>query len=329
MAEYITKIRTEDGDKQIDYTALANLPSSDTSLSKSGEFADAKAVGDAISVANETINNITPADIDAVPITRKVNGKELSSDITLSATDVGASSSGHIHDDRYYTESEIDTKLSGKSDTNHTHNYAGSSSAGGSANSAVKLAAAKTIRTDLASTTAVGFDGSSNVTPGVTGILPIIHGGLGADNVAGALANLGLTKYYASANGSASSLSLSNTVITKLTLDNWKVNSGNKFTFSDGGIVMPKDGIVLICAGIYFNSATTSTPCSQGPYIFKNNVEIAGLVNYVQFPTTVGLAPFITEVAAGDVITLHGRSSGRDGSCMPNGGATALTVIYL
>lgn len=28
---------------------------------------------------------------------------------------------GHIHDDRYYTETEIDTLLSGKSDTTHTH----------------------------------------------------------------------------------------------------------------------------------------------------------------------------------------------------------------
>ena len=27
----------------------------------------------------------------------------------------------HTHDDRYYTESEIDTKLSGKSDTGHNH----------------------------------------------------------------------------------------------------------------------------------------------------------------------------------------------------------------
>ena len=45
----------------------------------------------------------------------------------------------HTHDDRYYTETEIDTKLSGKSDTTHTHKYAGSASAGGSANSAVRL----------------------------------------------------------------------------------------------------------------------------------------------------------------------------------------------
>lgn len=45
MEEYIKKIRTTTGDKQIDYTALANLPQSDKTLSKDGEFADAAAVG--------------------------------------------------------------------------------------------------------------------------------------------------------------------------------------------------------------------------------------------------------------------------------------------
>lgn len=33
----------------------------------------------------------------------------------------GKSNTGHTHDDRYYTESEVDTKLNGKSNTNHTH----------------------------------------------------------------------------------------------------------------------------------------------------------------------------------------------------------------
>lgn len=32
------------------------------------------------------------------------------------------SNNGHTHDDRYYTESEMNSKLSGKSDTNHSHN---------------------------------------------------------------------------------------------------------------------------------------------------------------------------------------------------------------
>ena len=33
----------------------------------------------------------------------------------------GKSNTGHTHDDRYYTESEINTKLAGKSDTSHSH----------------------------------------------------------------------------------------------------------------------------------------------------------------------------------------------------------------
>ena len=57
----------------------------------------------------------------------------------------GKSNTGHIHDDRYYTESEVNTKLANYQPkgnyaaAEHTHNYAGSGTAGGSANSAVKL----------------------------------------------------------------------------------------------------------------------------------------------------------------------------------------------
>lgn len=36
-----------------------------------------------------------------VPLTRKVNGKSLSTDITLTASDVGASASNHNHNDIY------------------------------------------------------------------------------------------------------------------------------------------------------------------------------------------------------------------------------------
>lgn len=57
--------------------------------------------------------------------------------------------------------------------------YAGSSSAGGSATSAVKLQNARTIQTNLASTSSASFDGTANVTPGVTGTLPVANGGTG------------------------------------------------------------------------------------------------------------------------------------------------------
>ena len=62
---------------------------------------------------------------------------------------------------------------------------------GGAAKSAVKLETARTIKVNLASTSAVNFDGTANVTPGVSGALPIANGGTGATTAAAAIANLG------------------------------------------------------------------------------------------------------------------------------------------
>lgn len=48
------------------------------------------------------------------------------------------------------------------------------------ADTADKLTTAHTIRTNLASTSAASFNGTANITPGVTGTLPIANGGTGA-----------------------------------------------------------------------------------------------------------------------------------------------------
>lgn len=61
-----------------------------------------------------TIDNVTnlQSSLNAkVPTSRTVNGKALSANISLSASDVGAAPSSHNHDDRYYTEDEIDEKF--------------------------------------------------------------------------------------------------------------------------------------------------------------------------------------------------------------------------
>lgn len=55
------------------------------------------------------------------------------------------------------TQNAITTALNGKSATGHTHNYAGSSSAGGNANAAVKLATPRKIGN-------VSFDGTADIT---------------------------------------------------------------------------------------------------------------------------------------------------------------------
>ena len=50
--------------------------------------------------------------------------------------------------------------------------------------SATKLANARTIQTNLSSTNSASFDGTSNVTPGVSGTLPVANGGTGQTNLA-------------------------------------------------------------------------------------------------------------------------------------------------
>ena len=59
-----------------------------------------------------TMNTEIKANTEAISGKADKNHTHTKSDIT---------DFDHTHDDRYYTESEIDTKLSGKSDTGHTH----------------------------------------------------------------------------------------------------------------------------------------------------------------------------------------------------------------
>lgn len=71
--------------------------------------------------------------------------------ITKLYTETGSATDGTM------TQNAITTALNGKSPTGHTHNYAGSSSAGGNANAAVKLATARKIGS-------ASFDGTADIT---------------------------------------------------------------------------------------------------------------------------------------------------------------------
>jgi hypothetical protein len=70
--------------------------------------------------------------------------------------------------------------------------YLGTYMSAHNAATATKLATARSIQTNLASTSAADFDGTKDITPGVTGTLPIASGGTGATTAAAAREALGI-----------------------------------------------------------------------------------------------------------------------------------------
>lgn len=155
------------------------------------------ATADELNYVDGVTSNIQTQLNAKVPTSRTVNGKALSANITLSASDVGADASGSsasaLTSAKAYTDAEItewvgDKKVSeqitaaiaSKSDSDHTHNYAGSSSAGGAANSVktnlvVKLNGGSTEGTNLFT-----YNGSTaktvNITPSAIGAAASSHG---------------------------------------------------------------------------------------------------------------------------------------------------------
>lgn len=198
------------------------------------------------------------ANLGGVPETRKVNGHALTSDVTLSASDVRALSvdGGIVNGDltvsgaqTFTSSASAPTTLTGASpcilfsetDTGKKYylvedgsnirlnedstagtlvwswdaknktfqtggTFAGSLS--GKATTATTLATARTVQTNLGSTSAASFNGSANITPGVTGTLPIANGGTGSTTAAGARSALGC--------GTAATMSYSTAAYTQL-----------------------------------------------------------------------------------------------------------------
>ena len=91
-----------------------------------------------------------------------------------------------------------DTKVTFSSNNNFfaTVTHEGVAKWLGNADTATKLATARTITANLASSTAGSFDGSANITVGVTGTLPIANGGTGATTAAAARTALGCAPAY-------------------------------------------------------------------------------------------------------------------------------------
>lgn len=103
------------------------------------------------------------------------------------------------------------------------------------------LKTSRSIQTNLGSTTAVSFNGSANITPGVTGTLGIANGGTGATSASAALTNLGA----AAASHTHSYLPLSGGTLTGQLKSTY--SGGNSFTGSGSNDI-----------GINFTNSDTS-----------------------------------------------------------------------
>lgn len=287
-----------------------------------------------------TISDMSQVQSQVANKVDKVDGKSLSSnDYTnveknkLSGIESGAQKNtitgikGDVETIYRTGEVNITPANIGAALSSHTHNYAGSASAGGAATSATKLATARTIQTNLASTSSASFNGTANITPGVTGTLSVANGGTGATTASAARTKLGVTNYGAacSAKGSASSLDLSAMEITNVTLNTWNSRTDTAFTFSGGGIKCPYAGTVLISGSVYIRSGTVIQ--LGGCYVYKGNAEIAS--QYVAMGSgSVSSGVKIINVAAGDVIYLKARYDVTT-TCVPNNCGTMLNIMYI
>lgn len=150
---------------------------------------------------NMTVGNAT----NATNATNAANAENATS--AASATKATQDGSGNNIASTYATKTELTEGLAGKQPTgnyalqNGTYagmtvgnatnaenaNHAASADSATDAQAAAqadKLAAARTMQVNLASSNAAEFDGTENVTPGVTGILPVANGGTGASSLA-------------------------------------------------------------------------------------------------------------------------------------------------
>ncbi len=129
--------------------------------------------------------NITPGVTGTLPIANGGTGNTTGTATLATTTEdktnalypVGVTSDG-------VTALKRDTSITMKAGTI-------TASLSGNASTATKLKTARTIQTDLGSAASASFDGSANITPGITGTLPVANGGTGAVTAAEALTNLG------------------------------------------------------------------------------------------------------------------------------------------
>ena len=183
----------------------------------------------------------------------------------------------------------------------------GTGNSKGLAELAKKLETARTIQANLSSTSATLFDGSENITIGITGTLPIANGGTGATSAAGTRNNLGL-------GNTTGALPVANGGTGATTAANARTNLG-AFSSSGGKI----SGNTRIQGSVVLGSENTK---AEGVYTFAhgNNTTASGTNAHAEGILTKATgsgahAEGGMTTASGDDAHAEGSSTKAEGRC--------------
>ena len=234
----------------------------------------------------------------------------------------------HNHDERYYTESEIDTKLSAKQDKITSSNKLAYS----------LLSGAPTIPTTTSelennsgfinqSTLDNALDSKQNTLVSGTNIKTVNGNSLlGSGNIEIGGGGGGGSVAYCSCRGTGTMSST--TSPSKVTLTSAGLiarSSSADFLISDGGLKCVRAGVVMVSGSVYY---TMTAARNVGVYIFKGANEITSAYDYYGVSGAVSCAPIIIPVEAGEILYLYERASASSTVDKANA-ATHLDVIYL
>ncbi|MGB3684973.1 MAG: hypothetical protein WA991_04010 [Ornithinimicrobium sp.] len=180
----------------------------------------------------------------------------------------------------------------------------------GNAGTATILQTSRTVRTNLGSTATASFNGSANITPGVTGTLPISNGGTGATSTATALSNLGGIGASTTATLTNKTIdTASNTIVRQYC----KVYQSSTQNVSTNTLTAMQYNTELTDPSGWFDSATSTTnisPSSGGGYWVIAQCELALSFNNDQFHLKVYVNGSPTTPAVETVTSYRNTSTG-------------------